>query len=134
MTQGHGDPPSLKLRRGKHGDAGGCPYGTKRCNGVSVCRGKTRNPELGTRNLSEASIWNVEFGIDMNTYGRFFLILGAVLFTIGLFLMVAPKIPWLGRLPGDILIRKKNFTFYFPLATSIILSIILTVLINLFRK
>ena len=70
----------------------------------------------------------------MNSFAKFFLILGAVFFAIGLLLLVSPKIPWLGRLPGDILIRRKNFTFYFPLATSIILSIILTVLINLFRK
>ena len=70
----------------------------------------------------------------MNSFAKFFLILGSVFLSIGLFLMVAPKIPWLGRLPGDILIRRKNFTFYFPMATSIILSVILTVLINLFRK
>ncbi len=70
----------------------------------------------------------------MNSFAKFFLILGAVFFAIGLLLLVSPKIPWLGRLPGDILIRKKNFTFYFPLATSIILSIILTILINIFRK
>ena len=70
----------------------------------------------------------------MNSFAKFFLILGAVFFAVGLLLLVSPKIPWLGRLPGDILIRKKNFTLYFPLATSIILSIILTVLINFFRK
>ena len=70
----------------------------------------------------------------MNSFAKFFLTLGAVFFAIGLILMLAPKFPWLGRLPGDILIRKKNFTLYFPLATSIILSIILTVLISLFRK
>lgn len=70
----------------------------------------------------------------MNSFAKFFIVLGAVLFAIGLFLLVSPKIPWLGRLPGDILIRRKNFTFYFPLATSIILSIIITVLINMFRK
>jgi hypothetical protein len=70
----------------------------------------------------------------MSHFAKFFFILGAVFFAIGLILMIAPKFPWLGRLPGDILIRKKNFTFYFPLATSIILSIILTVLINMFRK
>ena len=70
----------------------------------------------------------------MNSFAKFFLILGAVFLVIGLILLIAPKIPWLGRLPGDILIRRKNFTFYFPLATSVILSIILTVLINLFRK
>jgi len=70
----------------------------------------------------------------MNSFAKFFLILGAVFFVIGLLLLVSPKIPWLGRLPGDILIKRKNFTLYFPLATSIVLSIILTVLINLFRK
>jgi hypothetical protein len=70
----------------------------------------------------------------MNSFAKFFLILGTVFFAVGLLLLVSPKIPWLGRLPGDILIRRKNFTLYFPLATSIILSIILTVLINLFRK
>ena len=70
----------------------------------------------------------------MGNPSRFFITLGIIFLAIGLILMIAPKIPWLGRLPGDILIRKKNFTFYFPLATSIILSIILTVLINLFRK
>jgi len=70
----------------------------------------------------------------MSNFAKFFLIMGAVFLAIGLLLLVSPNIPWLGRLPGDILIRKKNFTFYFPLATSIILSIILTVLINMFRK
>ena len=70
----------------------------------------------------------------MSNFTKFFFILGAVFLAIGLLLLVSPNIPWLGRLPGDILIRKKNFTFYFPLATSIILSIILTVLINMFRK
>lgn len=70
----------------------------------------------------------------MTSFARLFIILGAVFLAIGLLLMVAPRIPWLGRLPGDILVRRKNFTFYFPLATSILLSIIITVLINLFRK
>ena len=70
----------------------------------------------------------------MTSFAKLFLILGIVFLAVGLLLMAAPKLPWLGRLPGDILIRKKNFTFYFPLATSIILSVILTVLINLFRR
>jgi len=70
----------------------------------------------------------------MNSFAKFFFILGAVFFAVGIILMVAPKLPWLGRLPGDILIKRKNFTFYFPLATSIILSVILTVLINIFRR
>jgi len=70
----------------------------------------------------------------MTHMGRFLIIFGIVIAAVGFLLLTAPKIPWLGRLPGDILIRKKNFTLYFPLATSIVLSIILTVLLNLFRK
>ena len=70
----------------------------------------------------------------MSDLGKFLVIFGIVIAAVGLFLLISPKIPWLGRLPGDILIKKKNFTFYFPLATSLVLSIIFTVLINLFRK
>ena len=70
----------------------------------------------------------------MPDIGKFLIIFGTVIVIVGLLLLVSPKIPWLGRLPGDILIKRKNFTFYAPIATSIILSIILTILINLFRK
>ena len=70
----------------------------------------------------------------MAELGKFLIIFGAIAIALGLLLAAGPKIPWLGRLPGDIFIRKGNFSFYFPLATSIVLSIILTLLINLFRK
>ncbi len=60
--------------------------------------------------------------------GRFFIILGLIISAIGALLLLSGKIPWIGRLPGDIIMQKKNFTFYFPLATSIIISIILTLL------
>jgi hypothetical protein len=70
----------------------------------------------------------------MADFGKFLILFGTIVVIVGIILLISPKIPWLGRLPGDILIRRKNFTFYFPLATSIILSIILTVLINIFRK
>jgi len=66
--------------------------------------------------------------------GKLLLIFGGLLALLGLLLIVAPKIPWLGRLPGDILIKKDNFVFYFPLATSILLSILLTILFSIFRK
>jgi len=58
--------------------------------------------------------------------GRFLIILGIVIVAIGGLLMLSGKIPYVGRLPGDIIIQKKNFTFYFPITTGIILSIILT--------
>jgi hypothetical protein len=66
--------------------------------------------------------------------GKMLILLGAFIILIGLFFLLGDRIPWVGRLPGDIIIRKKNFTFYFPLATSILFSIILTLLFTLFRK
>jgi uncharacterized membrane protein YkgB len=66
--------------------------------------------------------------------GKMLILLGVLIIVIGLLLLVGEKIPWIGKLPGDIVIRKKNFTFYFPLATSILISIILTLLFALFRK
>jgi hypothetical protein len=66
--------------------------------------------------------------------GKLLILLGVFIILVGVFLLVGEKIPWLGRLPGDIIIRKKNFTFYFPIVTSILISIILTLLFTLFRK
>jgi hypothetical protein len=66
--------------------------------------------------------------------GKMLILLGVFIILVGLFLLLGEKIPWIGRLPGDIIIRKKNFTFYFPIVTSILISIILTLLFMLFRK
>ncbi|MBA4371243.1 MAG: DUF2905 domain-containing protein [Thermodesulfovibrio sp.] len=60
--------------------------------------------------------------------GRMLLITGLVLSLTGGLFLLAGKIPWLGRLPGDFMIQKKNFTLYLPLATSILVSILLTLL------
>lgn len=66
--------------------------------------------------------------------GKSLIILGIIVIVIGGLLLLSGKIPWLGRLHGDILIQKKNFTFYFPLATSILLSLLLTLIFLLFRR
>ena len=66
--------------------------------------------------------------------GKMLILLGVFIILIGFLLLIGEKIPWIGRLPGDIIIRKKNFTFYFPIVTSILISIILTLLFTLFRK
>ncbi len=66
--------------------------------------------------------------------GRMLVILGVLLVIVGLGFMFADKIPYIGRLPGDIYIKREKFSFYFPLATSIIISIILTILFSIFRK
>ncbi|OPX98438.1 MAG: hypothetical protein A4E60_03059 [Syntrophorhabdus sp. PtaB.Bin047] len=70
----------------------------------------------------------------MPSMGKMLIILGVILIVIGLVFTYGPKIPWLGKLPGDISIRKDNFSFYFPITTSIVISIILTILFSIFRK
>jgi len=69
-----------------------------------------------------------------SAFGKMLILVGVFIILIGLLLSLGEKIPWIGRLPGDIIIRKKNFTFYFPLATSILISIFLTLFFTLFRK
>ena len=67
-------------------------------------------------------------------FGKLLIGLGAVLIIVGIILILSPKIPYLGRLPGDIFIQRKNFTFYFPLATSLIISILISLLLWFFSK
>jgi len=70
----------------------------------------------------------------LHDMGKMLLIFGILMVIVGLFLMFGSKVPFIGKLPGDIVIRKGNFTFYFPLATSILLSVLLTILFSIFRK
>ncbi len=70
----------------------------------------------------------------MSDLARFLIILGVLLVAVGLALLLLPKIPGLGRLPGDIVIKRENFTFYFPLGTSILISVILSLIFWLFRR
>lgn len=66
--------------------------------------------------------------------GKILIIFGIALVVIGLILILGDKIPWIGRLPGDIYIKRDKFTFYFPLMTSIIISLLLTLIFSIFRK
>ena len=66
--------------------------------------------------------------------GKFLIITGIVIAAIGGLFLLSGKIPWLGKLPGDIVIQRKNFTFYFPLATSILLSIVITFILWLLGR
>jgi uncharacterized protein HemY len=70
----------------------------------------------------------------MGPLGKTLIVFGLVLVAVGVVLSFAPKIPWLGRLPGDIYIQKGNFTFYFPLVTCLLLSLIITLVLYLFRR
>lgn len=74
----------------------------------------------------------------MESIGRLLFILGGVLLLLGVLFTVLGRVPGIGRLPGDIVIQRGNFTLYFPLATTIILSLVLSVLrtlvLRLFRS
>jgi len=61
--------------------------------------------------------------------GKAMMLMGAVIFALGGLLALSGRVPFVGKLPGDILIQKKNFTFYLPLATSILISVVLTLLL-----
>lgn len=66
--------------------------------------------------------------------GKLLIIAGLVIIAVGALIILSGKISWIGRLPGDILIQKKNLTFYFPIATSVILSVLLTIIFWLFFR
>ena len=70
---------------------------------------------------------------DHAGFGWALLIVGLVLAGVGLVWILAPSIPWLGRLPGDIRIGRDNFRFYFPLVTCLLLSLILSLVVGLIR-
>ena len=71
-------------------------------------------------------------GID--SLAKLLIVFGIVLVLLGGLLFLVGKIPFIGRLPGDIYIQRGNFSFYFPLTTSILISLFLTLLFFLFGR
>ncbi|HLT57547.1 MAG: DUF2905 domain-containing protein [Limnochordales bacterium] len=72
--------------------------------------------------------------MELSGLGRLLIFLGLVLAAAGVLLVLVGRVPGLGRLPGDILIQRGNFTFYFPLATSLLISLLLTLILYLLRR
>lgn len=70
----------------------------------------------------------------MTEIGKLLLILGIILSIMGLIFIFGSKVPGLGRLPGDIFIKKGNITYFFPIVTCILISIIVTLILSLFRR
>jgi len=70
----------------------------------------------------------------MNDLGKLFVLIGLGLALLGGFFWFAGKIPWIGRLPGDIRIERENFKFYFPLTTCLLVSAVITIVLWLLRK
>lgn len=70
----------------------------------------------------------------MQLIAKVLIFIGIILIGAGLFLTFFDKIPFLGKLPGDIFIKRKNFSFYFPITTSILISLILTLILRICSK
>ena len=70
----------------------------------------------------------------MNEMAKMLIVAGGILVFAGLILISVGKIPGIGKLPGDILIKKENFSFYFPVTTSILLSVILSFIFFLWNR
>jgi membrane protein implicated in regulation of membrane protease activity len=72
--------------------------------------------------------------MPLNGFGKLLMLLGGILILVGTVLVLVGKIPWLGRLPGDIYIERRNVTFFFPLTTSILISVILSLVVYLISR
>lgn len=70
----------------------------------------------------------------MTGFAKTIIVLGIVLVLAGLILLLVQKLPFIGKLPGDIVIKRENFTFYFPLTTSVLISIIVSLILYLVSK
>jgi hypothetical protein len=82
----------------------------------------------GTSSCSRAMLRSSIHG-NMQALGKTLFIIGLAIAALGALLYVLRGVPFPGRLPGDILVQKKNFTFYFPLGTSLLLSLLLSAIL-----
>ena len=71
---------------------------------------------------------------ELHGFGKLLIFFGGIIILAGVAVLFAGKFPWLGKLPGDILIERKNYGFYFPLATSLLISLVLSAVLWLFSK
>ena len=71
---------------------------------------------------------------EFQPFGRALILFGLILIGVGLVMLAGPRLPWLGRLPGDILIQGKRTTFYFPLASCLLASVIFSLILWLIGR
>jgi len=71
----------------------------------------------------------------MQAFGKYFILFGIIFVAVGVILyFFGNYLGWLGKLPGDVRVERENFRFYFPITTMIVISLILTIIINIIRK
>jgi ribose/xylose/arabinose/galactoside ABC-type transport system permease subunit len=71
---------------------------------------------------------------EMGSIGKMFIVLGSIFFVLGIIIVIVGKLPFFGKLPGDFSWKGKNWNVYFPLGTSILLSILLSLILYFIRK
>jgi len=83
-------------------------------------------------------LWHLTTQLDnimgFNLIGKILIIFGLIIIAVGILSIFAGKISWFGKLPGDICLQKKNFSFYFPITTCILLSIVISFIIWILRR
>jgi uncharacterized protein HemY len=70
----------------------------------------------------------------MAGFGKTLILLGVILVIVGLFFSLGGRVPWLGHLPGDIYVQRERYSFYFPLTTCIVISVIISIVLYLLRR
>lgn len=70
----------------------------------------------------------------MAEIGKMIIVAGIIMVAVGIIFLLENKLPFIGKLPGDILVKKENVTFYFPLATCILISIVLSLISMLWTR
>jgi len=73
-------------------------------------------------------------GVTGGDIGRLMMFAGGVLFLMGMLVWLGGRLPWFGNLPGDIVVKRDNFTFYAPLGTMLLLSVLLTIVLNVIGR
>jgi len=70
----------------------------------------------------------------MAGFGKALIYLGILAVVVGVFFLLGGRLPWLGHLPGDLTIEREGYTFYFPLTTCILISVIISLVLYFFRR
>jgi hypothetical protein len=66
--------------------------------------------------------------------GRWLVVIGVFIAILGAIMLLTPRVPWLGRLPGDVVIRSDNATIYIPITTMLIVSVLLSVVLSVIGR
>ena len=88
---------------------------------------------MGIKRQPQATVFSLSGGdsemFDFTNIGKLLIVIGLFIAGIGVALLLSGKVPWLGRLPGDFLFQGKQSSFYFPLTTSILISVVLSLVL-----